>query len=117
MTDDVLKLMELVGTLTIENLDFRKFLWMSHGHEGLYGDDGEMQCSICRIDYKRDSLKMITDAWQKTMKPDDEIERLKFTILTLEKMLKHNSPDASLAQAMLNIIERTNEGKMISWQA
>lgn len=23
----------------------REFLWLHHGHEGLYGDDGEMQCN------------------------------------------------------------------------
>ncbi len=34
----------------------RSFLWQGHGHEGIYGDDGEMQCGECRRDYKRDSL-------------------------------------------------------------
>lgn len=39
----------------------RKYLWMSHGHEGMYGDDGEMQCVACRPvwDYKRAPLRDI----------------------------------------------------------
>jgi len=34
----------------------REYLWLSHGHQGLYGDDGEMQCGECPADYKRDDL-------------------------------------------------------------
>ena len=26
---------------------YRKELWLNHGHHGLYGDDGEMQCIEC----------------------------------------------------------------------
>jgi hypothetical protein len=33
--------------------------WLSHGHDGLYGDDGEMQCSQCGADYKRDPLDVL----------------------------------------------------------
>jgi hypothetical protein len=34
--------------------DVREWLWLNHGHTGLYGDDGEMQCSRCQPwDYKR----------------------------------------------------------------
>lgn len=31
----------------------RQLLWLNHGHVGLYGDDGEMQCHECGIDFKR----------------------------------------------------------------
>lgn len=36
----------------------REYLWLSHGHGGVYGDDGEMQCGQCRPvwDYKRAPL-------------------------------------------------------------
>lgn len=36
----------------------REYLWLSHGHQGLYGDDGEMQCGMCAPmwDYKRAPL-------------------------------------------------------------
>ncbi len=42
-------------------LRVREFLWLIHGHDGLYGDDGEMQCSICRADYKRDPLEQLIE--------------------------------------------------------
>ena len=29
----------------------RELLWLSHGHDGLYGDDGEMQCMKCWFEY------------------------------------------------------------------
>ena len=32
----------------------RELLWLYHGCTELYGDDGEMQCSRCLIDFKRD---------------------------------------------------------------
>ena len=36
-------------------LIFRHLLWLNHGCPvtHLYGDDGEMQCSACAIDFKR----------------------------------------------------------------
>jgi hypothetical protein len=39
----------------------RKLLWLMHGCSitALYGDDGEMQCSSCMIDFKRDSEELI----------------------------------------------------------
>lgn len=38
-----------------ENLELRKLLWLRHGCSIhlLYGDDGEMQCGVCKIDFKR----------------------------------------------------------------
>ena len=30
---------------------FRQMLWMGHGHTGMYGDDGEMQCGECWKEY------------------------------------------------------------------
>ncbi|GAF78963.1 unnamed protein product, partial [marine sediment metagenome] len=44
-------------------IKLRRYLWLSHGHRGIYGDDGEMQCSECApfgvIDYKRDDLEKV----------------------------------------------------------
>lgn len=38
-------------------------LWLRHGHQGMYGDDGEMQCSACvpfgLYDWKRSSVEDI----------------------------------------------------------
>lgn len=51
-------------TWVARRLKYRKKLWLSHGHSGLYGDDGEMQCGTCLIDFKRDSLQSIEDRVQ-----------------------------------------------------
>ncbi len=42
----------------------REYLWLSHGHQGVYGDDGEMQCSECAPvwDYKRAPLAEVIQA-------------------------------------------------------
>lgn len=37
----------------------RYLLWLTHPCLGKYGDDGEMQCSECRIDFKRDTAEHI----------------------------------------------------------
>ena len=37
----------------------RRLLWLRHGCDGLYGDDGEMQCGRCMIDFKRDPAEQI----------------------------------------------------------
>jgi len=47
----------------------RELLWMEHQCEGKYGDDGEMQCGKCLIDFRRDSAK---DIAIKTQKRNDE---------------------------------------------
>lgn len=46
-------------------LKYRKSLWMGHGHDHLYGDDGEMQCTQCpgeAWDYRRAPLDVIERA-------------------------------------------------------
>jgi hypothetical protein len=51
--------------VTAEGLDvereLRRELWLHHGHEGLYGDDGEMQCARCMPtwDYLRAPLSSV----------------------------------------------------------
>jgi len=41
--------------MTPEEMKLREMLWLRHGCEfgTLYGDDGEMQCNKCHIDFKR----------------------------------------------------------------
>jgi hypothetical protein len=49
-----------------ENALLRKLLWIRHDSKhsyGLYGDDGEMQCGICLIDFKRMSAQDIENTW------------------------------------------------------
>ncbi len=44
----------------------RKLLWLHHGHGVyLYGDDGEMQCSSCMIDFKRDPINKIEQEFER----------------------------------------------------
>jgi hypothetical protein len=38
---------EQIAALQAEIAYIRKFLWLNHGHKGVYGDDGEMQCNAC----------------------------------------------------------------------
>lgn len=36
----------------------RREWWLNHGHDysAMYGDDGEMQCNACAVDFKRAPL-------------------------------------------------------------
>jgi hypothetical protein len=49
------------ATLQKEVMSLRMLLWLHHGHDGLYGDDGEMQCAKCGIDFKRDPVASIKE--------------------------------------------------------
>ena len=44
-----------------ENKKLRELLWLRHGCPSycLYGDDGEIQCNCCMIDFKRDPVEKI----------------------------------------------------------
>lgn len=44
-------------------LTLRRLLWLHHGHSRLYGDDGEMQCSECPLDFKRDAVQRIEEVF------------------------------------------------------
>ena len=45
----------------------RKLLWLRHGHpvSALYGDDGEMQCAACCLDFKRQEPAEIEAAFER----------------------------------------------------
>lgn len=74
---------------TREQIDWvRRQLWLGHGHIGLYGDDGEMQCNLGgrMLDFKRapieDIVAKILDQFGATreklaaLQPVTEFERL-----------------------------------------
>src|SRR5260221_13517031 len=45
-----------------EVFELRRLLWRRHNpahFAALYGDDGEMQCSQCMLDFKRDPIERI----------------------------------------------------------
>lgn len=47
---------------TDEEWELRRLLWLHHGcMEGIYGDDGEMQCNACMLDFVRDDIEKITN--------------------------------------------------------
>ena len=45
----------------------RKLLWLTHscGQSYLYGDDGEMQCHLCGLDFVRHSEQQIVSTFDK----------------------------------------------------
>lgn len=48
--------------------EIRKYLWISHGHVGLYGDDGEMQCSQApACDFKRAPIERCIEHHMKAL--------------------------------------------------
>ena len=54
-----------VRSLESENTLLRQLLWLNHGCPitALYGDDGEMQCSACLVDFKRNPADKIMAAF------------------------------------------------------
>ena len=63
--------------LETENEILRSLLWLRHGCESSakYGDDGEMQCHGCGIDFKRMPASYISEVfYEMNMK---EIEKMK----------------------------------------
>jgi len=55
------------GVVIEENKQLRELLWLRHGCKftDLYGDDGEMQCHKCNIDFLRLPAIEIRDVWIK----------------------------------------------------
>lgn len=54
-----------MGHLETEK-ELRKILAFSHRHSAvMYFDDGEMQCNVCGIDFKRDSPEVIHSQMRK----------------------------------------------------
>jgi hypothetical protein len=76
----------------------RKLLWLRHGCPipSLYGDDGEMQCSECGIDFKRDDPDLIEHKWTeqnlKNIKVDDP------KILDIASIIKKKSDSEYMAK-------------------
>ena len=60
---------EQIKKLELENCELRRLLFLRHGCSGpaLYGDDGEMQCNHCLLDFKRDSPNEMHSNWTRIM--------------------------------------------------
>lgn len=61
-------------------LELRRMMWLGHGHAGMYGDDGEMQCMECQpygvVDYRNEPLDKVRETFravqmERMMKPRD----------------------------------------------
>ncbi len=66
----------------------RRLLWSMHGHSGQYGDDGELQCGECQLEYGFHD-------WKRT--PAGEIES-KIISANLKKLAKEKT-DANFTKA------------------
>lgn len=53
--------------MTADEKTLRELLWLQHGchSAALYGDDGEMQCLACLIDFKRNTVESIEKRFYK----------------------------------------------------
>lgn len=51
--------------MSVSNLEIltRRYMWIGHGcpKRFLYGDDGEMQCHHCGLDFKRSDILWLDD--------------------------------------------------------
>lgn len=66
MADPLGELRARLQTLKAENKELRRLLWLRHGCfiSALYGDDGEMSCGACIIDFKRAPAADIGAVWR-----------------------------------------------------
>jgi len=56
-----------VTIMPSDEMMLRRLLWAKHGHgQYLYGDDGELQCKYCGIDFKRNSVSEIVGMFATT---------------------------------------------------
>lgn len=65
-------------------MELRQLMWLSHGHLGLYGDDGEMQCGSCSK----------YGCWDYRNGPLDEVRKA-YQAACHERMAKHLNPPPS----------------------
>ena len=63
-----------------DEMEIRRALWFGHGHYGMYGDDGEMQCSECHParDFKREPVIDLVRAILKLLHKSNKIIEQEF---------------------------------------
>lgn len=82
----------LVYDLVSNEKALRELLWLRHGCAGLYGDDGEMQCGVCLIDFRRDSVESIVKRFR-----DIGLQKLAEALARNDKILEQiNSSPRSI---------------------
>jgi hypothetical protein len=55
----------IVNSMSENEYALRRLLWLRHGcsYSSLYGDDGEMRCNECNIDFLRYNINYIEKIW------------------------------------------------------
>lgn len=93
-----------------ESLQLRKLLWLHHGHEGpaLYGDDGEMQCHACVIDFRRADPNDIDERWYAEGVKRYHAEQSALAEVTRERDLYKHSAEVGCINSL--DAEQINEG-------
>lgn len=101
------------ATLRAENLKLRELMWLHHGHDGLYGDDGCMQCARCMTDFKTDSIDYITKTYKNALRA--EVERLQQVVTAIGKEKTDNEilrADLAAAVEVLRYFLDWNDGNI-----
>ena len=101
--------------------EFRRIMWLSHGHHDIYGDDGEMQCGECRQygcwDYKRAPLDEVRGAYStailargQVVQNPTAVEKAAEEMAKALKIANAHAPCDLYRDALLHY-EQTKEGK------
>lgn len=93
------------------DLEIRKLLWLRHGCpiNALYGDDGEMQCGICLVDFRRDSAEDIKAKFRRAnwKAPVPQLKDCFPCVLYFETRAEANSFIALVQEAKPNLKAET----------
>lgn len=99
-----------------QEMILRKLLWINHGcsFPALYGDDGEMQCHTCGVDFKRFTPEQIEERFEKIIEARLKLPEVKAKIT---KMLIKETEDViprTLNEAIM-ILSKTNTQDFKDW--
>lgn len=101
--------------MTDLEMNNRYHYWAGHGHEGIYGDDGEMQCVECGVDYKRDPLAIVMGAatkakmeWKSKIELKARQEALEEVVAMLMR-LRYPYPGLTVQGLLEHVIERVRQ--------
>jgi hypothetical protein len=77
-----------VTDLIDQHLALRKLLWLRHGCEpgALYGDDGEMQCGKCLVDFKRMTPDQMLMAWHGRPQKDRAVTAIAAILEAIDRL-------------------------------
>lgn len=93
-----------MATLEEENKILREYLWLNHGcsYPALYGDDGNMQCLKCMLDFKKDTIETIQDKFaQKQVEFLEKVYSYIEGVKALD-LIPENSPEREKAEEALD---------------